>query len=302
MEIENTKVKIYYYGLEFKFNAGEDLNSFFNTVTQLSKTRARIRYQYFGERYVYIQGVGNEKNIITGKLRSIRDNIFPQLIKMSDDTITDLEDSGSDGVVETSHFIIDFRGKTPVLALEYNHSGAKVDDLVKYIERIGVSKQILTSVGFQFLTDENLADLQKRINRVSEFTLKIHKDDLPKVMEADGNIMESAAATVEYFENEYALLDMKFDYRKFQDTPKIKRSIFGLIKWFEDNPDKRKLFNYLNFKAEDEFNNNKLRFFDLVISKEKSEITVQKKKKSKTIISEDIFPKMQRELDIKKFR
>lgn len=302
MEIENTKAKIYYYGLDFKFKSGEDLNTFFDTLTTLSKTRAKIRYQYFGERYVFIQGVSNKDKIITGKLRSIRDNIFPQLINMTDDTITDLEDSGNDGVVETSHFIIDFRKKNPILALEYNHSGAKIDDFVRYIERIGVSKSILENIGFRFLTDENLADLEKRINRVSEFTLKIHKDDLEEVMEADGNIMQAAAATIKHFENEYALLEMKFDYRKFQDTPKIKKSIFGIIKWFEDNPDKRKLFNYLNFKAEDELNNNKLRFFDLVLSKEKSEITVQKKTRSKTIVSEDMFPKMQRELDIKKFK
>jgi hypothetical protein len=95
MEIENIKTKVYYYELKFDFKEGESLTTFFNTLTNLAVTRARIRYQYFGERYIYIQGVSNDRNIIMGKLRSIRDDIFPQLINMANDEVTDLEDRGS---------------------------------------------------------------------------------------------------------------------------------------------------------------------------------------------------------------
>jgi len=118
----------------------------------------------------------------------------------------------------------------------------------------------------------------------------------------DGNIIQAAAATINNFENEYALLNFKIDYRKFNDTPQIKRSILNIVHWFVENPDKKHLFNYLNFVAEDQTNNNKLRLYDLIVSKIKSEFNVQKKKKAKTIISEDMFPKMLREIDIKGFR
>ncbi|PIF62125.1 hypothetical protein [Flavobacterium sp. 11] len=302
MDIVNIKTKIYYYELNFVFKTGENLSTFFDTLTNLSVTRARIRYQYFGERYVFIQGVSNGGNIIQGKLRSIRDDIFPQLINMTNDEVTDLEDRGSDGIMDTSHFIIDFRRNKTILALEYNHSGAKIDDFVKYIEKIGISKELITKLGFQFLTEESFEDLESRINRISEFSLKIHKDNFEEIRGMDGNILQAAEATINNFENEYAVLNFKMDYRKFSDTPQIKRSILNIVHWFEENPDKRNLFNYLNFVAEDETNNNKLRLYDLIVSKVKSEFNVQKKKKAKTIISEDMFPKMLREIDIKGFR
>jgi hypothetical protein len=221
---------------------------------------------------------------------------------MTNDIVTDLEDRGSDGIMDTSHFIIDFRRTKTILALEYNHSGAKIEDFVKYMEKIGISKELIDKLGFQFLTEESFADLDERINRISEFSLKIHKDNFDSIRGMDGNIIQAAEATIKNFENEYALLNFKIDYRKFSDTPLIKRSIINIVHWFEENPDKKNLFNYLNFVAEDETNNNKLRLFDLIVSKVKSEFNVQKKRKSKTIISEDMFPKMQREIDLKGFR
>lgn len=302
MEIENTKTKVYYYELKFAFKPSEDLSTFFDALTNLSDTKAEIRYQYFGERYIYIQGVDNESNIIKGKLRSIRKDIFPQLIDMSSDEVTDLDDRGNDGIMDTSHFIIDFRRQNTILALEYNHSGAKIDDFVKYMEKIGVSKSIIDKLGYQFLADENLIDLENRINRISEFSLKIHKNNFDLIRDMDGDILQAAEATINNFENEYALINYKFDYKKFTDTPKIKRSVLNIVNWFEENPNKKNLFNYLNFKAEDQTNENRIRLYDLIVSKEKSEFHVQKKRKAKTIISEDMFPKMLREIEKKAFR
>jgi hypothetical protein len=284
MDIESTKTKVYYYELKFGFKSGENLSTFFDALTNLSVTRANIRYQYFGDRYIYIQGVKNESNVIQGKLRSIRNDIFPQLIDMSSDEVTDLADRGNDGIMDTSHFIIDFRRQNTILALEYNHSGAKIDDFVKYMEKIGISKSIIDKLGYQFLTDENLIDLESRINRISEFSLKIHKNNIDSIRDMDGDILQAAEATINNFENEYALLNFKFDYRKFTDTPKIKRSILNIVNWFAENPNKKNLFN------------------DLIVSKEKSEFNVQKKRKAKTIISEDMFPKMLREIETKGFR
>lgn len=302
MEIENTKTKVYYYELNFGFNSGENLTTFFDALTNLSATKAEIRYQYFGERYIYIQGVNNDSNIIKGKLRSIRKDIFPQLIDMSSDEVTDLDDRGNDGIMDTSHFIIDFRRQSTILALEYNHSGAKIDDFVKYMEKIGIAKSIIKKLGYQFLTDENLIDLESRINRISEFSLKIHKNNFDLIRDMDGDILQAAEATINNFENEYALLNFKFDYRKFTDTPKIKRSVLNIVNWFVANPNKKNLFNYLNFKAEDLANDNRIRLYDLIVSKEKSEFNVQKKRKAKTIISEDMFPKMLLEIEKKAFR
>src|SRR5690606_24375630 len=112
------------------------------------------------------------------------------------------------------------RGGTTILALEYNHSGAKIDDFVKYMERIGLSKELIHRLGFQFLSTENLADFEDRIHRISEFSMKIHKSNVDRIREMDGDILQAAEATVNHFENEYAQLNFKVDYRKYTDTPR----------------------------------------------------------------------------------
>ena len=58
----------------------------------------------------------------------------------------------------------------------------------------------------------------------------------------------------------------------------------------------------LNHEAEDEELDNKLQIFDLILDKEQSKIRVEKKPQTRVIVSEDIFPKMQREIDKKNFK
>jgi len=292
MNVVEIHRNINYYELNFNFLPNSNLNSFFDAVVRLSSTRARIRYQQFGDKFVFIQGINNENGVIKAKMRCVRKDLFPEIINMNTDVIKEIESEESEGIVETTHLIIDFRKRKTILAFEYNHHGAKIVDLVKYLERIGINQLIVENIGFTPIVNSDLSRLKARINRISEFSMKLHKDLISELQAMDGQIFQSASAAVGHFENDYAQVDLKIDYRKFQETPVIKTSIFNVLNYLVQNPNKRHIFNYLKVRAEDEEKNNMLETFDLLLDKIYTTVRVQKKKKQKIIISEDMFPKM----------
>lgn len=292
MDVVYVKRDINYYQLDFRFIDQNNIKIFFDTITRLSVTRAKIRYQRFGDKFIYIQGVQNEDGVINAKVRCIRLDLFPEMINMKTDTITELEGDENDGIVETTHILIDFRKSKTFLSIEYNHHGAKINEIAEYIKRIGVNEKILEDVGYLAIVNSDLTKLKNRINRISEFAMKIHKDNLDKLKKMDGNLFQSATAATDHFENEFATIDLKIDYRKFSDTPAIRSSVFNLLNFLVKNPSERHIFNYVKVRAEDEERNNILETFDLLQDKIYSPIKVQRKKKQKTIISEDMFAKM----------
>lgn len=292
MDVVYVKRDINYYQLDFKFIDKNNIKIFFDTITRLSVTRAKIRYQRFGDKFIYIQGIKNENGVINAKVRCIRLDLFPEMINMKTDAITELEGGDNDGIVETTHILIDFRNLKTFLSIEYNHHGAKINEIAEYIKRIGVNEGILDDVGYVAIVNKDLTKLKSRIKRISEFTMKIHKDNLDKLKKMDGNLFQSASAAADHFENEYATINLKIDYRKFSDTPRIRSSVFNLLNFLAKNPSERHIFNYVKVRAENEEKNNILETFDLLLDKIYSPIKVQRKRKQKTIISEDMFEKM----------
>jgi len=297
MNIEYTKRDINYYELDFSFLSNNNLDTFFNALGHLSITRAKIRHQRFGDKYIFLHAVKNENNLISAKIRCIRLDVFPEIMNLNTDLVKAIESGERDGIVETTHIIIDFRKRKTVLAFEYNHYGAKINDLIKYLERVGISQEIVEKIGFLPIVNEDVARLKNRINRISEFNMKLHKNYIPQLQAMDGNIFQSASAATGHFENDYANVDLKIDYRKFKATPAIKNSVLNILNFLSSNPTKRYIFNYLKIRAEDEEKNNTLETFDLLMDKIYTTVRVQKKKKQKIIVSEDMFPKMIFEID-----
>lgn len=299
---------IHYYNLKFQFekdfkpNDGDHFRGLFEIIVTLAKTKARIRYQRFGEKAIFIQDVKFHPDLkqISGKLRCIRTDILPEIMNTKTDEARGIEALAEEGLLETTHFIIDYSKKDKKLALEYNQFGAKINDFVLYIQNIGLHKKAVDSLGYSPIIKDELSQYINRINRTSEFIVKIHKDNIEEVKDIDTGIYTAAKAALDQFESEYALLDMKFDYQKKTDTKKVNQSIFNTIRNLIKKPENIELFNILSVKAEDENKNNRLEVFDLLVDKVKSNIKVQKQPRYRTIISADIFEKMQAEIIRKK--
>lgn len=302
-KIKNIKRTINYYYLNFEYlddfnpDDGDKFRELFRIVIALAKTKASIRYQNFGEKSIFIQDVKiePENKVIIGKLRSIRKDLLPEIMNTSTDVTRGIEAKDEEGLVETTHFLIDYNKSKPKLAIEYNQSGAKVIDFVKYMQNIGIYKKAIRVVGFTPIVRDELSKIKERINRCSEFIVKVHKDNIEEIKSLDDKIHTVLKLSREHFNNDYATLSLKYDYKVKHDTKEINDSIFNLISKLMKDKTKVELFNTLSVKAEDSDKNNNLEIFDLLIDKVRSVVTVQKKERYRTVISEDIYDKMKKE-------
>ncbi len=301
-KIVKVKRKINYYELNFEFINESGFDDFFETITKLAKTRAKIRYQKFGDKFVFIQGISNKDNLLKGKMRCVRKDLFPELMNTKTDKTKGIDAKEEEGIVETTHFIIDYRKDKVFLALEYNHYGSRIGDFINYVAQIGVKKELLNKLEFKpIITEDELERFQRRINNFSEFIVKVHKDNIEKIKELDKDICSALEHSIKYFSSETATLVLKFDYRQNSDDANIKKSVFNILRSFHKDKSNKSLFNQLSLKAEDGEKNNLIENFDLLLEKVHSEVRVQKKKKYRTIISADMFNEMAIELNEKKF-
>ena len=299
---------IHYYLLDFKFDDGfkptdgDKFRDIFRIIIALSNKKAPIRYQHFGEKSIFIQDikfVPDTKQIL-GKLRCVRTDLLPEIMNTKTDEARGIEALDEEGLVETTHFILDYSLKSKRLAIEYNQFGARISDFVQYIQNIGITKKAIKSIGYTPIVKNELSQYVRRINRTSKFVVKIHKDNIEKIKSVDTGIYTAAKASLEQFESDYALIDLKFDYRQKQETSKVNKTIFNTIRKLIKNPEKTELFNTLTVKAEDEDKNNRLEVFDLLVDKVKSRIKVEKQPRYRTVISADLFEKIQIEIIRKK--
>lgn len=305
MPVEKVKRTINFYYLSFNkhrdlsLRTGETLtNVLFETILSLSKTRAKIRYQNFGEKAIFIQDVSfvNEGKQITAKLRCIRKDILPEIMNVETDEARGIEAKEEEGLLETTHIVIDVSTRHVKLAIEYNQFGAKITDFMAYLSNIGTIKGIVSSVGMIPVVKDELKSLKERIQRCSEFTVKVHKDNVEKIKTLDKKVYSAIKASIDHFKSEYATLILKFDYKERKETNAVNNSIFNLINKLIKNKENVELFNNLTVKAEDSQKNDKLEEFDLLIDKVKSELWVQKREKYRTLISTDIIGQMQNEI------
>lgn len=307
-KIKKIKRTIHYYELDFKFYDefvavdGDKFRELFRLIISLAKTRANIRYQNFGEKAIFIQDVKIEpvNKVVTGKLRCVRKDILPEIMNTLTDEAHGIEAKDEEGLVETTHFIIDFSQKSKKLAIEHNQFGAKIGDFALYLQTIGISKKAVMEVGFAPIVKDELSKLKSRINRCSEFHVKVHKDNIDSIKSMDKSLFSALNASMEQFKNEYATLILKFDYRQKQATKEINKSIFNIIGKLIKNKSNTEYFNVLTVRAENSDKNNLLENFDLLVDKVKSEVWVEKKKRYRTVVSLDIFDKMKSELIKKK--
>lgn len=302
-EIVITRRKIYFYQLEIKYldtfspSDGDHFREFYSQITKLAQTKNALRYQVIGEKILFIQDikfVPNEKKI-KGKLRCIRKDILPEIINMSDDTTKGIEVEDEEGIVETTHFVIDYSKTTKRIALEFNQYGARINDFIYYCSVIGSQISATSKVDALIITRDNLDLFKKQINNCSEFVVRVHKTELNEIKKLDNKLYSSLEKSVELFNPEYAELILKFDYRT-QPTLEANTFIKNIISKLITNKKNKQHFETLTVKAENSYNNNRIELFDLLIDKARVELQVQKKAKYRSIVSEDILEKMTNEI------
>lgn len=126
IEYVPTKRTINYYDFKFKYYA--DIESPFayqellKYISDLSKNQDPTRVISNSKGKLFTSGFRYIplKKQVRGKLYFVREDVFPQIIKLSDETIRDFQIDAEEGMLETTHFIIDYSTSVPKIALEYN--------------------------------------------------------------------------------------------------------------------------------------------------------------------------------------
>lgn len=221
---------------------------------------------------------------------------FPELMNTSDDKIRDIEADDDEGIIETAHFILSYIDDSIVLSFEFNQFGPRISDFIFYIERISNRLNVLAKIEYQPFVRDELDSYKKRINRVSSVIAKVHKDNVKRINEFDSELFDAIQTAERISDADYVTLQLNYDYRQLTDTSKIKGKIFNIIDSVRRDKSLLNVFSSLKVRAEDEKTANRIKDFDLLNIWVKSKINVEKKEKSRVIISTDIFFKMNKEL------
>lgn len=293
---------IHYYDLHLKFDNNkkpeENFRKLFSMITIQSQQRSPERYIGLGNKSLYINDIRFHplEKQIRGILRLVRKDALPLLMDTSTDETTDLTLLENQGLVENTHFLIDYTKKIKKLVLEFNQYGAKLPDLCYYLEDIGKKKCELLALTPMYITNDNVQDTLAKAKMISEFIIKVHKSHISAVANSNRELATVLGNIQEVSDSDYATLTLKYDVQKRTETTKGYRLMQNLIKAFTNDETTKNAFNILKIRAQNGDNFDKLETFDLLVDKLSSHIRVERKVNYKSILSENMFLKMEREL------
>lgn len=151
-----------------------------------------------------------------GQLVLIRTGKKP-LFKPKDEfrlvSLDELKEGKDFEVVERTNFFFDVRGKVPILCIEYNHNGPRIDDLVYYLRQIAHNQiHLAKATKADAFMKDTLESTLERLRDVMKLRLKIRTKNIAKVddklkrdylsnMSAIGHVINSKAVAFQaYFE------------------------------------------------------------------------------------------------------
>ncbi|AWO02127.1 hypothetical protein DLD77_10695 [Chitinophaga alhagiae] len=306
--------KVYFYELFATVRKDFNLSSKYDTVFQellskivmLVKNKDKLRYQHLDQHALFINEIvflpsGGEK-IVKGKLLSVRKDLFPELMNTSTDLTRDINALEEEGIVETTHFIIKENNRNKSnkvrICIEHNQFGAKLLDLVFYLNQLGSHLNITSKITYAHICRDNLSKFKSRMGEISKILIKVKSENVDAINSVDIGIASMFKKAVDEFKQEYVTMEFKYDYYEAKGSPTINsaKQSRGIVSKFIDYLIKNKkeddIFDKLEVIAQDSEKQDKLRAFDLLVDKAKDELEVERRIKSRTLISNDVFEKM----------
>ena len=303
--IQTVKRLVHYYNLLVGYapnyqlkNVSEPFHDVFEAILKEINNDGVFRYMPYADKTFVIPeiSINQHTGFIQGKLFAIRGEDFPEVYNLTTALTRDFDAADNEGLVETSHFVINYKKLHPTVAFEYNQYGAKITDLARYLGNIAQQRGIANGIIHQHIVRDQLSTFIDRMGRYSKLEVKVHRDQVDRLRNIEGGLATVFEQTFEEFEGEYADFEIKFDLKSSSPASKASGLVKRLIGQLLRNPQNAGVFNILSVTAEDKDINNRLQAFDLLVDKVKSELIVQKKSRSRTILSGDILHQMHNEM------
>ncbi|PHK34707.1 hypothetical protein VF13_37850 [Nostoc linckia z16] len=291
---------IHYYELligyqrEYERDLKDSFMKLLKAVIDENNSRSRNSFFVYDGRTFCIQGltIRDAEKIAFGKLCAIRSEDFPQVFNLRNGSTRNFDAEDFEGLVEFTHFVINYKPKYERIAIEYNQYGGKILDFVRYLEHIGKVSGIVTGMTQKNIVNENLAEVKDKIGRVSKFTVKANSSHIESIRAVDAGL----GTVLDQAKNHYNLQDiqveLKFDYSRSNTKEAIYKTLDTIVKAFTKNPQKTDLFLKLQVDAENTERDNKIQAFDLLMDKVRSELKATKDGKNRTLISNELLQNM----------
>jgi hypothetical protein len=293
---------IHYYNVDFGFSDDgqkkEHFLKLFKLVVQMSRDRESDRYRDIGGRIIFVQDVAfdGDKKEVHGKIRLVRD-LSPEVLNTTTDEAHEIELLDGQGFVETSHFTLSYKRNAKRMAFEYNEAGPKCHEFIRYLEQIGERVKLQAMYCERMVSQDMMAELQRRMGRCAEIIIGVHRNDISVVEKADAQLGEVLRQNANYLETDVVTVNFGYQLTKHtleQSAPQ--KFVASLGQLFGRNPTKKSAFKKLVVRAEDTEHNNLMEVFNLLEDKTKSRIRVQRREKSHIVVSADIYEKMSAEM------
>jgi hypothetical protein len=298
---KNTTTRtINYFEIEHQLSEQKikrDYFSIFNIIQDQNIRKDQTRIIKNGDKNLNIFILFSNAKTIHGKIVDIRMDTFPELINTTDDRVRDLDANDNEGILESSHFILYQKGKRLFLSLEHNQYGPRISDFYFFTNHYFTTNKIIDFQNINPLTNDLKIDYSKRIDNISFLIAKIHKDNIERVEKVDPGIASAFSTIHELSKSEYITIKFGIGKNNVESSSKIKKLVIKIANYLRTGNEVGQDFEMLKVRAIDTENNMKMKDFDLLNIWIKSIIRVQKKPRSRVLITRDVIEKMKSEFE-----
>jgi hypothetical protein len=283
-KLSTIKRYIHYYNLLIGYSSGYDSNPKKSFVELLDRLETDINIKNPARLFLYSDRtfcvdnltVRKADNLAFGRLCAIRAEDFPQVFNLTNGDTRDFDALESEGLVEYSHFVINYEPLNPHIAIEYNQYGGKILDFVRYFIYAGANYGITSGMGQQNIVNDSLSVIQNKIGRVSKLSAKAQRNNIDAIQRMENGLGSVMALAKDHFSLADVEIDLKFDYKHVTEQSSITKTIRTLIDKISNNPLLTDNFLKLTIDAENLERNSKIEAFDLLVAKVRSEIPATK--------------------------
>ncbi|MCR5890842.1 hypothetical protein LRS06_24250 [Hymenobacter sp. J193] len=265
------KRTVYFYDLEFLDRNGDAISNWREIFRYARGLVGRSRCQQRVDRLACFRFLQfNPQNVISGHLVFIRENALARITDLDNDTDRDLLMAANEGLIETTQLAIAFgRGNHPPrLAIEYNHFGPRVGDLVKILRHhapnagVGDLAKIVASL---VVRDGNHEAILNQIGRVSSLKMRVYRENLNRINQyAPTGVVSGLNASNGFDQAEYIEVKYKFNYSQQTTLQQARGAVLDLVHAFQDAPERMTDFDLLEATAEDSGTGGSIKPFDLL--------------------------------------
>lgn len=252
--------------------------------------------------------VGNQRDItlktlkLYGLAKVSKKDQFNDTWDPDTQVVKSLGDGAGDneGVLEETHFVIDFRFSKPLIAIETTQSGIKIGSLLSYLNWWGRKNTKNENLHFGCLPimGRSSDEFLEAVKEIATFQIKVKRQNIPYIKNSDeqlGTMLENAQ---NYAPTDYIDLVLGFDFRVKESLKPDTNILKSLVKKFMNKQAQGPYFD--NFEAltirakEDD---EPLKPFDLIQERTASQIYVNRRnKKSKYFNSSEFYDEIDREI------